>query len=87
MGVENLYEAENIFRKKYPNERLISVVEWKNYYIFNSYPEGIPEKIAKFRLTPLRAVDKTNGLIRVFNPLVDGDSTYAKTARDNILYY
>ena len=87
MDIVDLYEAENIFREKYPNERLISVVEWKNYYIFNSSPKGISEKIAKFRLTPLRAIDKTNGLIRTFNPLVDGDSTYAKAVKDNILYY
>ena len=37
MDIVDLYEAENIFREKYPNERLISVVEWKNYYIFNSF--------------------------------------------------
>lgn len=30
---------------------------------------------------------KINGLIRTFNPLVDGDSTYAKAVKDNILYY
>ena len=34
-----------------------------------------------------RAIDKTNGLIRTFNPLVDGDSTYVKAVKDNILYY
>lgn len=82
-----LERAEKIFLNKYPNEELISVVDWDKYYIFNSSPKGTGENAVTMTVKPLRAVVKDTGKIMTFNPLHHGGPEYVKAAKERIKYY
>lgn len=80
-------EAEDILLDKYPNEKLISVVDCNDYFVFNTIPKKGDEQKNKRMLKPLKAVLKSDGRIMFFTPLHHKDSDYHKKVKTNIHYY
>ncbi|MDY6048636.1 MAG: hypothetical protein SPI88_04435 [Bacilli bacterium] len=79
-----LEDAERILLKNRPDRTLISSVEYRGLYVFNT----VPKKHTTNALLslPLISVNKKNGEVRTFNPLFDAGPDY-KEAVKNIKYY
>lgn len=75
----SIKDAEKILLEKFPKAKLISVVDYNNYYVFNTD--------SKKSIKPLIAVTKDEGRIMTFNPLYHGSDEYIKAVRESISYY
>ena len=86
-GRINLQKAEEIYLKKYPNEKLISVIVLDDYYVFRSCPRGQNKENAQLILKPLVAVNRIDGRLMTFNPLHMKIKNFADIAQKNTKYY
>lgn len=85
--IKSLKEAEAIYKKAHPNDRLISVVECSGYYVFNGIDKNLPDGAEIASVKPLRAVIKKDGRIMTYNPIVVRDPEYREATKRNIKYY
>lgn len=83
MKITNLKQAEEVLQNSdFGNVDLISVVDYDDYYVFNTNRKNY-KGIGLRR--PLTAVQKSNGKVFAFNPL--GFEGYAEATRKTIKYY
>lgn len=82
-----LEEATNIIREEYPNYKLISVVDYDNYFVFNIVPPDYNVEQYGAWFGGLVAVDKTFKLTLHFIPLEHNADAYAKATQNNIKYF
>ena len=82
-----LEEAVNIIKNDYPDFKLINVVDYNNYFVFNIIPpkHNIDKDGEWFG--GLVAVDKLFKLTLNFNPLEYNSSEYTQAAENNITYF
>lgn len=80
-------EAINLIKETYPNYKLISVVDYDNYFVFNITPPHHNKKSDGEWTGGLVAVDKLFNLTMHFIPLQHNPSAYAKAVENNIKYF
>lgn len=80
-------EAIVIVISKYPNFKLVSVVDYDNFFVFNIVPPGYNIARDGEWFGGLTAVDKRLKTTLTFNPLMHNPSAYAKAVKDNIKYF
>lgn len=80
-------KAEQLISRFYPGSKLISVIDYKDLYIFNVIPAGIDEKKARMVIRQPVSVNKKTGLVKVFNPLRDAEPDLKNYIKINTHYY
>lgn len=80
-------EAIAIIATKYPNFKLINVVDYDNFFVFNIVPPGHDIERDGEWFGGLTAVDKKLKTTITFNPMMHNPAAYAKAAKDNIKYF
>lgn len=81
-----LEEAERIVLTLYPKERLVSVVELPDKFVFNTRLKS-QNGDSKHTFKPLLSIDKNGGWLKVFNPLHDANREYLDAVKKSIKYY
>lgn len=74
-------------REVYPNYKLINVVDYNNYFVFNIAPPNHNVATDGEWFGGLVAVDKLFKVTMHFVPLQHNPSEYAKAAKNNITYF
>lgn len=82
-----LEEAINIIKEEYPNYKLISVVDFDNYFVFDITPPGYDVNRCGEWLGGLVAVDKMFKLTLHFIPLEHDAVAYNKAVQNNIKHF
>ena len=82
-----LKEAIRIMNEEYPNYKLISVVDYDNYFVFNIVPPDYDVEQYGEWFGGLIAVDKLFKLTMHFIPLEHNPAAYSKAAKDNTKYF
>lgn len=82
-----LDEAISIIRNKYPDFKLISVVDYDMFFVFNIVPFSHDVNRDGEWLGGLTAVDKTQKTTMSFNPLDHNPELYVEAANNNIKYF
>lgn len=82
-----LEEAVKIISDDYPGFKLVNVVDYDNYFVFNIIPTGHNVDRDGEWLGGLVAVDKLFKLTMHFIPLQHNPAAYAKAATSNIKYF
>lgn len=65
MNIEN---AKRLINEKFPNDKVIKIIEYTNFYTFSLIPKSAKKDAMYFDRT--LAVDKKTGKLSVFNPLL-----------------
>lgn len=82
-----LNEAINIMSKMHPKLKLVSVVDYDNYFVFSAHPTDYDRDTNGEYLGGLIAVDKLFKVTMHFIPLLHNPSEYAKAAKNNVTYF
>lgn len=82
-----LEEAINIIKEEYPGYKLISVVDYDDYFVFSIIPPDYDVNKYGEWFGGLVAVDKLLKLPMHFVPLQHDAAAYAKAAENNIKYF
>lgn len=64
----NIEIAKRLINEKFPNDKIIKIIEYKNFYTFSLIPKGAKKDTTYFNKT--LAVDKKTSKLSVFNPLL-----------------
>lgn len=80
-------EAITVIHKRYPNYKLINVVDYDNYFVFNITPPNHNIETDGEWLGGLVAVDKARKVTMHFIPLQHNPSEYARAVKNNITYF
>lgn len=81
----NLNEAIKIMNNKYPKFKLISVVDYDNYFVFNVEPVGYDRAKHGEWLDGLIAIDKLFKVPMHFHPLIHNAKSFSEATK-NIMY-
>ena len=82
-----LEDAVSIIKQEYPNYKIISVVDYNNYFVFDIMPFDYDfDKYGPW-LGGLVAVDKMFKLTMHFVPLEHDPVAYSKATESNIKYF
>lgn len=79
--------AERLLLSAVPNIELVSVLDYKNFYIFSTVPKGVDKKEVRLHIRQPISVRKSDGDVAVFNPLHIDDPDFGEYARENTVYY
>ena len=82
-----LEEAVNIINEEYPKYKLLSVVDYNNYFVFNIVPPDYNVEEYGEWFGGLVAVDKLFKLPMHFIPLEHDPAAYAEAVKTNITYF
>ena len=82
-----LEEAIQIITEEYPKYKLLSVVDYDNYFVFNIVPPDYDVDRHGEWFGGLVAVDKLFKLTMHFIPLEHDSEAYAKAAKNNIKHF
>lgn len=74
-------EACNILRKEYPDYKLLTVTDYKGYYVFVMQPKNMPD--ACLSMENPTAVEKSTGKTFTFHPMLNDPKAYFKAVREN----
>lgn len=73
-------EAKRIFQEKYPDEKVIAVSDHADCYVINSHPKDLDKVRAAALIRNPFAVDKVDGRVFTFNPLLHGKNDGSENA-------
>lgn len=76
-------QAMKLFYKEFKNRRLLSVVDYDKWFVFN-YKFKTEDK-GELSSNPLIGIEKTTGKIIGFNPLVDDAGEYFEAVKNAII--
>ena len=79
-------QAFGIVAVKLRKFRIISVVDYDKYFVFNTEPKNFQKSVGGF-IGGLVAVDKETGALFGFNPMDHNPSEYFKTVENKIKYF
>lgn len=82
-----LEEAISIIKSKYPDFKMISVVDYDEFFVFNIVPANHNVNRDGAWLGGLTAVNKTLKSTMSFNPLHHDPESYAKAVKNTIKYF
>lgn len=82
-----LERAERILKNTFKNIDLISVVDYGDWYVFDTAPSGYDYKKQPTLIRALLGVNKLDGKAQYFNPLQHDTAKYSKAIAENIKYY
>ena len=78
-------EAMKKFYMEFPTSKILSVVDYDKWFIFNYIP--VDAKIGESYIITLIGIEKATGNIIGFNPLDHDPDKYFKTVEENILIF
>lgn len=76
-------EAKRKILEAYPGHKIVNAFELSKKYVFVLYPEGTNPK-EKILLDAFYSVEKSNGFVSEFTPLLDMDE-FKKASKNPIL--
>ena len=80
-----LNEAIKNMKKIYPDFKLVSVVDYDNYFVFSIEPQGYDHEINGEWIGGLIAIDKLFKVPIHFHPLMHDPKAFAEAAK-NVTY-